>query len=228
MHVVVLILLLLAVVVGPAIWVNAVMARYRLPRDRYAKTGGELARELLDALGLRHVRTETTESGDHYDPIEKVLRLSAANFNERSLTAVTVAAHEVGHALQDAQDFGPLRWRTRLVQWVRPVEKVGAVMLMASPFAGALTRTPSLGLLTFLGGMLTLGSAVVVHALTLPAELDASFVRALPLLEQRRILRPGDKGRARRLLAAAALTYVSGALQSLLNIARWWTILRRR
>jgi uncharacterized protein len=227
MHVVVLILVLLAVIVGPAIWVNAVMARYRLPRDRYSKTGGELARELLDALGLHDVRTETTESGDHYDPIDKVLRLTPSNFNERSLTAVTVAAHEVGHALQDAQGFAPLRWRTRLVQWVKPVEKVGAVMLMASPFAGALARAPSLGLLTFVGGMLTLGSAVVVHALTLPAELDASFVRALPLLEKRRVLHPGDKGRARRLLTAAALTYVSGALQSLLNVARWWRILRR-
>ena len=100
-------------------------------------------------------------------------------------------------------------------------------MLMASPFAGALTRAPSLGLLTFVGGMLTLGSSVVVHALTLPAELDASFVRALPLLEQRRILHRDDKARAHRLLTAAALTYVSGALQSLLNIARWWRILRR-
>ena len=227
MHFVLLIILLLGLVIGPSLWVNAVMSRYRLPRDRYPQTGGELARELLDAAGLHDVRTETTESGDHYDPVHKVLRLSPANFNERSLTAVTVAAHEVGHALQDAQAFAPLRWRTRLVQWVGPVEKVGAVMLMASPFAGAVTRAPALGLLTFLGGMLTLGSAVVVHALTLPAELDASFVRALPLLERRRILRDEDKGRARRLLTAAALTYVSGALQSLLNIARWWRILRR-
>ncbi|MBN1238920.1 MAG: zinc metallopeptidase [Gammaproteobacteria bacterium] len=227
MHLLLLIILLLALVVGPSLWVNAVMSRYRLPRDRYQKTGGELARELLDAAGLHDVRTETTEAGDHYDPVHKVLRLSSANYNERSLTAVTVAAHEVGHALQDAQAFGPLRWRTRLIQWVRPVEKVGAVMLMASPFAGAVARAPALGLLTFLGGILTLGSAVVVHALTLPAEFDASFVRALPLLERRRVLRPEDKGRARRLLTAAALTYVSGALQSLLNVARWWRILRR-
>lgn len=227
MHVVLLIVALLALIVGPALWVNAVMARYRLPRDRYPKTGGQLARELLDAHGLHDVRTETTDSGDHYDPIDKVLRLTASNYGERSLTAITVAAHEVGHALQDAQGFGPLRWRTRLVQWVRPVEKVGAVMLMASPFAGAVARAPGLGLLTFVGGVLTLGSAVVVHALTLPAELDASFVRALPLLERQRILRSEDKARARRLLTAAALTYVSGALQSLLNVARWWRILRR-
>lgn len=227
MHVVILVLALLALTVGPGLWVNAVMARYRIPANRYPKTGGEIARELLDGLGLQNVRTETTETGDHYDPVAKVLRLTPSNFNERSLTAVAVAAHEVGHALQDSLGFTPLRWRTHLVQWVKPIEKVGAVMLMASPFAGALARAPAIGLLTFLGGLLTLGASVVVHALTLPTELDASFARALPLLEQRRILRAEDHGRARKLLTAAALTYVSAALQSLLNIARWWSILRR-
>src|SRR5690606_29338165 len=100
MHLVLLTLLLLALVVGPSMWVKSVMSRYRTPRDRYPKTGGQLARELLDAAGLQHVRTETTESGDHYDPIGKVLRLTPSNFDERSLTAVTIAAHEVGHALQ--------------------------------------------------------------------------------------------------------------------------------
>ena len=74
------------------------------------------------------------------------MRLSADNFNGRSLTAVTIAAHEVGHALQDARGFGPLHWRTRLVHWVAPIEKVGAGMLLLAPFAGALTRSAVLGL----------------------------------------------------------------------------------
>jgi Zn-dependent membrane protease YugP len=75
--------------------------------------------------------------------------------------------------------------------------------------------------------MVTLGAGVAVHLLTLPTELDASFRRALPLVQQRRLLRPEDVPRARRLLTAAAFTYVAVALQSLLNIARWWAILRR-
>src|SRR5690606_22516721 len=108
-----------------------------------------------------------------------------------------------------------------------PIERVGAGMLLVAPFSVALTRAPMVGLLTFVGGFLTLGSGVVVHALTLPTELDASFVRALPLLERRNLLRDEDLPRARKLLTAAALTYVAVALQSLLNIARWWTILRR-
>jgi Zn-dependent membrane protease YugP len=100
-------------------------------------------------------------------------------------------------------------------------------MLMLAPFAGTFTRSPSLGLLGLLGGLLTLGLGVGVHFLTLPTELDASFGRALPLLQQRRLLHTEDLPRARQLLTAAAFTYVAVALQSLLNIARWWAILRR-
>jgi Zn-dependent membrane protease YugP len=100
-------------------------------------------------------------------------------------------------------------------------------MLMLAPLMGALARSPRLGLIGIAGGALTLAAGVVVHFLTLPTELDASFVRALPLLKQHGVLRPEDMPRARRLLTAAAFTYVAVALQSLLNIARWWAILRR-
>ncbi len=228
MHLVLFGLVLVGLILGPSLWVKAVMARYRIPEKRYEHTGGDFARQLLDELGLGHVRTETTESGDHYDPAERVVRLSADNFNGRSLTALTVAAHEVGHAMQDADGYRPLRLRTQLVRWVQPIERVGAGMLMLAPFTVAFTRMPLIGLLTFAGGLLTLGAGVAVHALTLPTELDASFGRALPLVRRRKLLRKEDMGRARKLLTAAALTYVAGALQSLLNIARWWAILRRR
>ena len=227
MHIVIVVIGLLALIVGPGLWVSAVMKRYHYPQNRYPRTGGEIARELLDAVALPNVRVEATDSGDHYDPLEKIVRLSKANFAGRSLTALTVAAHEVGHAIQDADGFQPLHWRTRLVRWVGPVEKVGAGMLMLAPFTGALTRTPMIGLLAFAGGMLVLASGVIVHVLTLPTEFDASFGRALPLVKARGLLRPEDMPRARKLLTAAALTYVSAALQSLLNIARWWAILRR-
>jgi Zn-dependent membrane protease YugP len=220
-------LILVALIIGPGLWVQAVMRRYSQPANRYSRTGGQTARHLLDALGLRNVGTEVTEQGDHYDPLAKVVRLSHDNFNGRSLTAITIAAHEVGHALQDARAFAPLRMRTQLVQWVAPIEKIGAGMLMLAPLAGALARSPSLMLLGFAGGALTLGTGIVVHFLTLPTELDASFVRALPLLRQRGMLHPGDLPRARALLTAAAFTYVAAAMMSLLNIARWWAILRR-
>ena len=92
---------------------------------------------------------------------------------------------------------------------------------------GMLTRIPALGLLTILAGMLTLGTSAVVHFVTLPTEFDASFNRALPMLDEHRILKSSDRPHAHRLLTAAALTYVSASLMSLLNIARWIAILRR-
>ena len=223
----VLIVALLALTIVPSFWVQAVIKRYREPANRYSRTGGQTARYLLDTLGLRNVVAEVTDRGDHYDPQAKAVRLSNDNFYGRSLTAVTIAAHEVGHAMQDARGFGPLRLRTHLVHWVAPVEKLGAGLLMAAPLMGAVTRSPRLGLLGLAGGVLILATGVVVHFLTLPTELDASFMRALPLMKQHGVVHPDDLPRARRLLTAAAFTYVAVALQSLLNIAPWWAILRR-
>jgi len=227
MHILVIVLVLVALVIGPGLWVRRVMARYHNPADRYGYSGGETARRLLDSLDLGLVGVELTEAGDHYDPLDKMVRLSEQNYNGKSLTAVTIAAHEVGHAIQDASGFAPLVWRTRLVKWVGPVEKVGAVLLMSTPIIIGLTRLPVAGLLMFTGGLLSLGSAVVIHMLTLPAEFDASFGRALPLMKEQEVLYTNDERHARRLLRAAAMTYVSASLMSLLNIARWWAILRR-
>jgi Zn-dependent membrane protease YugP len=227
MALVIVIVVFLALLFGPAIWVRRVLQRYSLPADRYPGTGQQLARELLDANGLGAVAVETTDQGDHYDPEAKVVRLSPDKFDGRSLTAITVAAHEVGHAIQDHLDYAPLRIRTRLVKATRRVEKLGAAILVVSPFLGAITRVPSIGLVTLAAGLLTLGTAALVHFVTLPTEIDASFGRALPMLERHKILKAVDRPHARKLLTAAALTYVASALMSLLNIARWLAILRR-
>lgn len=218
---------LILVILGPGIWVKRVLAKYSEPKDRYAGTGASLARHLLDKHGLQSVAVESTETGDHYDPTAKVVRLSPDNHDHRSLTAITVAAHEVGHAVQDHQGYPPLKWRTRLVKATRGLEKVGSIILIASPFLGIVTRVPALGLFMFLGGMLTLGTAAVIHFVTLPTEFDASFQRALPMLDDHNILKTVDRPHARRILTAAALTYVAASLMSLLNIARWLAILRR-
>jgi Zn-dependent membrane protease YugP len=195
------------------------MEKYSEPADRYSFTGAQLARDLLDQADLRHVGVESAESGDHYDPLEKKVRLTPDKFNGRSLTAITVAAHEVGHAIQHRDNYAPLALRTRLVQWLAPAEKLGAAILMLAPVMMALSRSPGMGLLLLAGGILTLAGAALVHAATLPMELNASFARALPILEQRRCLIDGDLPHARRLLTAAAWTYVAASLMTLLNIA---------
>jgi Zn-dependent membrane protease YugP len=223
---VILIGLLVALIFGPGVWVQRVMKKYAEPADRYRGTGAELARHLLDRQGLTNVQVEETRNGDHYDPTSRIVRLSPDNYRGRSLTAITVAAHEVGHAMQDHQGYPPLRWRHQLVRLMSPVERLGAGILMASPFIGVVTRAPSLGIVMFVGGMLTLGTATLVHLVTLPTEVDASFRRALPMLEAEGILIDGDSPHASRILKAAALTYVAASLMSLLNVARWWAILR--
>jgi Zn-dependent membrane protease YugP len=221
------IVLLIALVVGPSYWVKHIMERYSKPEDRYAGTGAELARTLLDQANLPHVKIEVTDLGDHYDPLEKVVRLTPDKYHGRSLTAITVAAHEVGHAIQDRDGYLPLIMRTRLVQLAAPVEKLGAGILMLAPIVVLATRAPIAGALFLAGGLLTLGTSILVHLLTLPMEMNASFARALPLLEQGNHLKPGDAPHARKLLKAAAWTYVSASLMTLLNIARWWAIIRR-
>jgi Zn-dependent membrane protease YugP len=223
----IIVVLVIALILGPSYWVKHTLKKYSYPEDRYPGTGAELARILLDWANLQQVKVEETESGDHYDPIAKVVRLTPDKFNGKSLTAITVAAHEVGHAIQDRDGYLPLKLRTRLVQLAALAEKLGALILMLAPLAMLVTRAPVMGVLFFAGGLLTLGAATLVHLVTLPMEMHASFARALPMLEQGGYLKQGDEPHARRILRAAAWTYVSASLMTLLNMGRWWAILRR-
>lgn len=220
-------LIILGIVFLPGIWVQRVLSKYAEPSDRYAGNGAQLARFLLDKQGMQSVKVEETKDGDHYDPNDKAVRLTPDKYSGHSLTAITVAAHEVGHAIQDNEGYKPLRYRSQLVKATQKFEKLGAAILMISPFMAAITRVPGLGIIMFLGGIMTLGTSTLVHLVTLPTEFDASFNRALPLLEKENVLKKADKRHARRLLKAAAFTYVSASLMSLLNIARWFAILRR-
>lgn len=221
------ILIIFLILFFPSIWVQRTMKKYNDPEDRYVITGSDFARKLLDALDLKDINVEATEIGDHYDPIDKTVRLTEDKMNSGSLTSIVVAAHEVGHAHQDATKYFPLSLRTRLVKIMAPAQRVGAFILMAAPFVTLITRIPQSGLIMFLGGFLTLGMSSIIHLVTLPTEWDASFSRAMPMLESSNFLKEGDSERAREILRAAAFTYLAGSLMSLLNIARWWTILRR-
>ncbi len=222
-----LLLIVLAILLGPQLWTKRVFAKYRGHREDYPGTGGDLARHLLDRFNLPHVKVETTEVGDHYDPMAKVVRLTPDNFGGKSLTATTVAAHEVGHALQDQAGYKPLQERTRLIRVAQGAEKMGAVVMIGIPIVAALTRSPAGGLLVFFAGLATMSIGALVHLITLPVEWDASFRRALPVLEQGHYISRDDLQGARRILTAAALTYVAASLGGLLNIWRWITLLRR-
>ena len=220
-------IIILAILIGPQLWTKRVFARYRGHREEYAGTGSEVARHMLDRFHLRHVRVEPTELVDHYDPSAQAVRLTPDNYHGKSLTAVTVAAHEVGHAIQDHMAYRPLQERTKLIRVAQRAEKIGAFLMMGIPIMAGLTRSSAGGLLVLSVGLLVMSTGALVHLVTLPVEWDASFRRALPVLEKGRYLSPQDMQGARQILTAAALTYVAASLIGLLNIWRWLRLIRR-
>lgn len=210
----------------PQLWVKRVIGKYSVDRPDFPGTGGELARHLLDEMKLHDVRVEATDLGDHYDPEDKVVRLSNQNFGGRSLSAVVIAAHEVGHAMQDATSYAPLKVRTRMAKTALAIQRVGGVVMIAAPILMLVTRSPAAMLVDYAFGVLILASAVLMHVVTLPVEFDASFSRALPVLRAGGYIPERDMPAARRILKAAAYTYVAAALMTLLDITRWFRILR--
>jgi Zn-dependent membrane protease YugP len=215
---------LMALIFGPQFWIKWVMEKHAQEQPEFPGTGGELARHLLDKAGLAEVKLERIDGGDHYSPAEKVVRLSARNFDGKSVTAVAVAAHEVGHALQHRDNYAPLMLRQKLAGIANTLERTGGVLLMATPVIFSVTHSPAVLVGELVLGLGILASTVVIHIFTLPTEFDASFKRALPILDH--YLRPLDMPGARQVLKAAAFTYVASALVSILNIARWLRILR--
>jgi Zn-dependent membrane protease YugP len=219
-------IVIIFLIVAPTLWVQATLARHIGERSDFPGSGGELARHLLDELGLNTVRVEETKLGDHYDTATKAVRLGTKHFHGRSLTAVVIAAHEVGHAMQDATAYAPLKARTRLAKTAMVVETVGGLIMIAAPVLLVLVRHPAGALIPFVAGLAVLSMSVVVHLTTLPVEFDASFGRALPVLRAGGYIPDKDIPAARSILRAAAFTYVAASLMSLINIARWLRILR--
>ena len=221
-------ILLLVLILGPHLWTKYVFKRYDSALDELPGTGGELARHLVSRLKLEGCKVESLENGgDHYDPESRAVRLSPGVYDRKSLTSVVIAAHEVGHALQHHLGFRPLFLRWRLAKYIAFTEKTASFILVSFPFVAVLIKSPLVGALMLGSGILILALPVIFHLVTLPVEWDASFNRALPLLFDGNYLPRSAEPIARRLLTAAALTYVSLSLSSLLNFYRWIAFLRR-
>ena len=215
-----------AVAFLPQMWVKRVIDQHSRERPDFPGTGGEFARHLLDHLGLYGVKVEETKQGDHYDPEAKVVRLLPAHMRGRSLSAVVIAAHEVGHAIQDATDYPPLKARTRLAKQAQRIETFGSVVMLAAPVLMILAKSPHVMVIQAVAGMLILSMTILMHASTLPMEYDASFRRALPVLKEGGYIQSKDMAAARQILRAAAFTYVAAAAMSLFNVMRWLRVLR--
>ncbi len=222
------VLIVLVIIFGPSLWVKFVMRRYSTEKPEMPGTGGELAKHLIKRFSLKDVGVETTELGDHYDPIEKKVRLLPEHYDSKSLTAIAIAAHEVGHAIQDHQGDKRLAIRTKMVPIVNLLARWSVVIISLSPVIGIITRHPiPFSLLLFLGlsGFI---ARMMIHAVTLPVEFDASFSKALPILREGDYVSQSNEKAVSHVLRAAALTYVSAALADILNLGRWAFILLRR
>ena len=208
-------LLIPALILG--MWAQAkVQGAYRTYSQVFSRKGlraCDVARSLMDRFGLSGIAIERTPGNltDHYDPRGKVLRLSEGVHSSPSIAAIGIAAHEVGHAIQDAQDYRPIRLRNAIV----PVASLTSWLAFPLFFIGLLMRSPLLmnvGILFFFG-------VIVFHLVTLPVEFDAS-ARALRLLADTGTLDTDEIGGARAVLKAAALTYVAAAVMAAAQLVR--------
>ncbi|WP_156855871.1 zinc metallopeptidase [Oceanobacillus sp. AG] len=177
-------------------------------------TGAEVARKILDDNGLYHVNIERTKGtlSDHYDPRSKVVRLSEGIYGGRSMASSAIAAHEVGHAIQDQEEYAFLRFRSALV----PVANFGSNISFILILAGIFLNMMEL----FFFGIIFMGAAVLFQLVTLPVEFDASN-RAMTQLISTGIIRNDEERETKKVLDAAALTYVAAALVALLELARF-------
>jgi len=199
------------ILVGPAFllslvaqgWVRSAFSRWSRVRHSGNLTGAEAARRVLRAAGIHDVRVEPTGGflGDHYDPRSRTLRLSHQNHDTPSVAAVAIAAHEAGHAIQQARRYPALALRTALVP-LAGLGNIGLLMVMAGFFLQALDLVKI--------GTLLFGTIVAFQIVTLPVEFDASR-RAMAMLRQTGIVSGDEAVGARRVLTAAAMTYVAAA-----------------
>lgn len=225
---VLVILLLIIIIFLPQFWIKRVIKRYSHDIEEMPGTGGELAKHLIKRFELEDVSVEQTENGnDHYEPASKTIRLSESNYEGKSLAAITIAAHEFGHALQHHTHYKPLLLRTQLATTAAIAEKMASFILISLPFTVMMVKLPMVSMVMLLAGLTIMCLPIILHLFTLPVEFDASFNRALPILKEGNYLPESAMPIAKKILTAAALTYVAASLASLLNFYRWLTILRR-
>lgn len=201
--------------------VSSTFNRYLRVRNSYGYTGYDVARRILDSHGLHNVPIERIPGklSDHYDPRSRTLRLSDAVYGGDSIASVGVAAHECGHAIQHQQAYAPLIARNAIA----PVASFGSQAAWLLVLAGLIFN--ALGLITL--GIYVFTAAVVFQVITLPVEFNASS-RAIALLQSNGLVPANEIGPAKKVLSAAALTYVAAMLMAVLQLLRLIMIRNQR
>ncbi len=196
------------------IMVKSTFSKYSSENNQHGYTAKEVARKILDENGLYNVSIEYVSGNltDHYDPSANVIRLSDSVYNSTSVAAIGVAAHEVGHAIQHAQGYAPIKIRQAII----PITQIGSSLALPLVFIGML-----IGALQWLIpiGIFLYTGVVLFQAITLPVEFNASG-RALKTLDENVILYKSEVKMAKKVLAAAAMTYVAAMFSSLMSLLR--------
>ncbi len=200
--------------------VNSAYNKYSGVRNKKGINGAQAARQILDANKLGNVRIEVTQGklSDHYDPRTKILRLSPKVYNEPSIASVSIAAHECGHAVQHANAYAPLIVRNSIVPVVNIVSTISWPLLIFGLIIGQAGNATqgnfifNLGIIAFLG-------VVLFHLITLPVELNASS-RAIKQIQELNIIYAEEASAAKKVLSAAAMTYVAALAMAVANLLR--------
>lgn len=226
MVVIFIIVFLVLIIFGPSLWVRHIIRKHNGHIADMPGTGGELAQHLIERFELSGVTIKvTTSDQDYYSPEEKIVGLSPEVFHSKSLSAVAIATHEVGHAIQHCRKEKVSKLRERYGYLAHNAQRAGIFVLSLSPVLGGILRAPTLVAISIGAGFLTMFSSVLLHAAILPEEFDASFGKALPILSEGYV--PEQHLPAiRKILTACAFTYVASALADMLRVWRWLTLVR--
>ena len=215
----------LFVFVLPKLWLSNAMKKNDEELVNMPFTAEEFGKLILEENNLSGVKIEETEKVDHYDLNDKTVRVQQGRLAKKSLTSLTIICHEIGHAIQHKEQYGPLVRRTSLVERTQWISKFGGVILYSG--LPLILATGSFGLikicLTLVLISVLLG--VFIHLITLDVEVDASFNRAMPILEEK--IPKEYHSQCKNVLQAAAFTYVIGALTSFLSLRYIWLLLSR-
>lgn len=201
-----------------ALWLRSTYAKYSKQKSYSGMSGAQVARAILDRNGLTNVPVEPVagQLTDHYDPRTKVVRLSEGNFGSNSIAAASVAAHEVGHAIQDASGYAPMKLRSGIVPIVNFSNQLFMPLLFGGFILGGFGGS-GLGQTLILAAAVVFMAVLAFHVVTLPVEINAS-TRAYGQLTRYGFLSSSEAAGTKRVLSAAAMTYIAAALTSLLTV----------
>ena len=210
---------------APVIWLNYVFHKNDQILINMPFTGLEFGKLILKDYGLTEVKIEKSLSVDHYDLLEKKVKVTQERLSKKSLTAISIVCHEIGHAIQHKEKYKALEQRTSLVRNTAWISQIGSsILLIGIPTILATGYYPLIKVCLLLA-LLSLLIGIIVHLITLEVELDASFNKALPILIEK--VPPEYHASCKSILRAAAFTYVIGVVRNFVSLRFIWLMLSR-